>query len=86
MSPEGDKLFEVKAPISGVFYRAPSPEAPPYVELGQEVQPKQILCLLETMKLFSKVKAPVKGKIVEIGPKNEEAVVKDQVLFRIKCE
>jgi acetyl-CoA carboxylase biotin carboxyl carrier protein len=84
MSSDGNKIFEVKAQISGVFYRAASPEAPPYVELGQEVQPKQVLCLLETMKLFSKVKSSVKGKVVEIIPKNEEAVVKDQVLFRIQ--
>ncbi len=84
MAPDGNKIFEVKAPISGVFYRAASPEAPAYVEVGQEVEPKQILCLLETMKLFSKVKSPVKGKIEEILPKNEEAVVKEQVLFRIQ--
>ncbi len=84
MSPDGNKMIEVKAPISGVFYRASSPESPPYVEVGQEVQPKQVLCLLETMKLFSKVKSSVKGKVVEIIPKNEEAVVKEQVLFRIQ--
>ena len=84
MSPDGNKLIEVKAPISGVFYRAVSPEAPSYAEVGQEVQPKQVLCLLETMKLFSKVKSPVKGKIVEILPKNEEAVVKEQVIFKIQ--
>ena len=84
MSPDGNKIFEVKAPISGVFYRAASPEAAPYVEIGQEVQPKQVLCLLETMKLFSKVKSSAGGKVVEIIPKNEEAVVKDQVLFRIE--
>ena len=84
MTADGDKIYEVKAPISGVFYRSPSPEAPPYVDVETEVQPKQVLCLLETMKLFSKVKSPVKGKILEILPKNEEAVVKEQVIFRIK--
>jgi acetyl-CoA carboxylase biotin carboxyl carrier protein len=84
MSPDGKKICEVKAPISGVFYRGASPELPPYAEVGQEVQPKQVLCLLETMKLFSKVKSPVKGKIIEILPKNEEPVVKEQVIFKIQ--
>ena len=79
-----ERVIEVKAPISGVFYTASSPEAPPYVQEGQEVQPKQVLCLLETMKLFSKVKSPVKGKVLEVIPKNEETVVKEQVIFKIQ--
>lgn len=79
-----NKTIEVKAQMPGIFYRAASPEDPPYVEIGMEVFPKQVLCLLETMKVYSKVKSTVKGRIAEILPVNGEAVMKDQVIFRIE--
>lgn len=78
------KIIEVKAQIPGIFYRAPSPEDAPYVEVGSDVSPKQVLCLLETMKVFSKVKSEVRGRIAEIVPANGEAVGKGQVIFRIE--
>jgi biotin carboxyl carrier protein len=71
------KKIEVNAPMSGVFYRRPSPEEPPYVEVGSTVKKKQTLALLETMKVFQKVKAPAAGKIVEIKAENE-APLKDR--------
>ncbi len=80
---EENRTIGIIAPIAGVFYRAPSQQDPPYVELGSNVSPRQVLCLLETMKVFSKVRSTVQGRIVEIGPANGEAVAKGQVLFRI---
>lgn len=78
------KLVEVKAPMSGVFYRKPSPEDPPYVEIGDEVKKKQVLGLLETMKVFQKVKSPVMGKVVEIAVQNESALKDEDLMFVIE--
>lgn len=65
------KRIEVRAPMSGVFYRKPSPDEPAYVEVGDTVKKKQVLALLETMKVFQKVKSPAAGKIAEIAAENE---------------
>ena len=77
---------EVKAPMSGVFYRKPAPEEPTYVELGDTVEKKQVLGLLETMKVFQKIKSPVAGKIVGIAVQNETTVSDDDLLFVIESE
>ena len=78
-----DGLVEVKAQMSGIFYRTPAPDAPPFVAVGAPVVKGQILGLLEAMKLFSKVKAPVAGTLVEIRAEHEATVSAGQVLFRI---
>jgi acetyl-CoA carboxylase biotin carboxyl carrier protein len=75
---------EVKAPMSGVFYRKPDPDEPPYVEYGDAVDKKQVLGLLETMKVFQKIKAPVAGKIVGIAVDNETTVADEDLLFVIE--
>jgi biotin carboxyl carrier protein len=75
---------EVRAPMSGVFYRKPAPEDPPYVEVGETVKKKQVLALLETMKVFQKVKSPASGKIVEIIPQNESALKDNDLMFIIE--
>ena len=79
------KRIEVKAPMSGVFYRTPAPDQPPYVEIGDTVKKKQVLALLETMKVFQKVKSPAKGKIVEIAVENETALTDEQLMFVIEA-
>jgi biotin carboxyl carrier protein len=79
------KRIEVKAPMSGVFYRTPAPDQPPYVEIGDTVKKKQVLALLETMKVFQKVKCPAKGKIVEIAVENETALKDEQLMFVIEA-
>lgn len=71
----------VKAPISGIFYRAASPANPPFVELGTEVRKGQPLALLEAMKLFSKIKAPADGIVREIHGVNGETVSTGQTVF-----
>ena len=80
------KKIEVKAAMSGVFYRKPSPEEPPYVEVGTEVKKKQVLGLLETMKVFQKVKCPVDGRVAEILVENETPLKDGDVIFVIETE
>ena len=77
-------LFEVKARISGVFYRSSNPEAEPFVQIGSQVNKGHTLALLESMKLFSKIKAPVAGEVVEIAGVNGEPVLVGQTLFSIR--
>ena len=78
------KKVEVRAPMSGVFYRSPAPDQPPYVEVGDTVKKKQVLALLETMKVFQKIKSPTAGKIVEITPENEVSLGDGDLIFIIE--
>jgi acetyl-CoA carboxylase biotin carboxyl carrier protein len=82
---ENGKRVEVKAPMSGVFYRRSGPEAAPYVEVGDQVKKKQILALLETMKVFQKVKSPVDGTILEIVAENEKPLKDGDLMFVIEA-
>ena len=75
------KRREVRAPMSGVFYRQPAPDQPPYVEIGDTVKKKQVLGLLETMKVFQKIKSPANGKVVEILPESESPLKDDDLVF-----
>jgi len=78
------KTVEIKAPMVGTFYRAPSPEAPPYVEAGQLVDSGQVICIIEAMKLMNEIKSEVKGKIIEILVDNAEPVEFGQPMFLIE--
>ena len=80
------KRIEVRVPMSGIFYRKPSPDEPSYVEVGDVVKKKQVLALLESMKIFQKVKSPVAGTIVEIIAENEQALADDDLMFVIEVE
>lgn len=77
------KYHEVRSPIVGTFYRAPAPDADPYVEIGQEVQAKTVLCLIEAMKLMNEIESDVSGKIVKILVENGQPVEYNQPLFLI---
>lgn len=77
---------EVRAPMSGVFYRRPGPDDPPYVEIGDTVQKKQVIALLETMKVFQKIKSPVNGKVVTIAVENQTPLKDDDLIFVIEKE
>ncbi len=79
----GEDLFEVESPMVGTFYRAPAPDAPPYVEVGDRVSQGQTLCILEAMKLMNELESEVAGEIREICVQNAEPVEYGQVLFRI---
>ena len=76
------KRIEVRAPMSGQFYRKPAPDEPSFIEVGDTVKKKQVLGLLETMKVFQKIKSPAAGKIVEIVAENE-AVLGDGDLILV---
>ncbi|MFN3821914.1 MAG: acetyl-CoA carboxylase biotin carboxyl carrier protein [bacterium] len=78
------KAIEVQSPMVGTFYRAPSPEAPPYVEVGDIVRPGQVLCIIEAMKIMNEIEAEVAGKILEICVENAQPVEFGQILFRIE--
>jgi acetyl-CoA carboxylase biotin carboxyl carrier protein len=77
-------LVEVTSPMVGTFYRAPSPEAPSYVEVGSRVVKGQTLCILEAMKLMNELESEVQGTVREICVDNSEPVEYGQTLFRIE--
>ncbi|MDE2654702.1 MAG: acetyl-CoA carboxylase biotin carboxyl carrier protein [Gemmatimonadetes bacterium] len=76
-------LVDVTSPMVGTFYRAPSPEAPPYVEMGAAVAAGDVLCVIEAMKLMNELECEVSGRIVEICADNAEPVDYGQLLFRV---
>ena len=76
-------LVEVTSPMVGTFYRAPSPEATPYVEVGATVAEGDVLCVIEAMKLMNELECETSGRIVEICVDNAEPVDFGQVLFRV---
>jgi acetyl-CoA carboxylase biotin carboxyl carrier protein len=80
---EGSGLVDVKSPMVGTFYRAPAPEAPPYVEVGSRVSKGQTLCILEAMKLMNELESEVEGVVRQVLVENSEPVEYGQVLFRI---
>ena len=77
------KTVEIKSPMVGTFYRAPNPEAPSYVEVGQTLEPGQVICIIEAMKLMNEIKSEIRGKILEILVDNAEPVEFGQSLFLI---
>jgi acetyl-CoA carboxylase biotin carboxyl carrier protein len=81
---ETAKLVEVTSPMVGTFYRAPAPDADPYVDVGDHVKVGQTLCILEAMKLMNELEAEVAGTIVKIAVENAEPVEYGQVLFYIQ--
>jgi acetyl-CoA carboxylase biotin carboxyl carrier protein len=81
---DGANVTRVLAPLTGVFYRSPSPDAPPYVDVGDRVEPGDILCVLEAMKLFNEIQSDDAGRIVRIVPDNGELVSQGGELFWIE--
>ena len=80
-----NKRVEVRAVMSGVFYRRPAPDQPAYVEVGDQVKKKQVLALLETMKVFQKVKSPTAGTILEIVAESETPLKDGDLMFVIEA-
>ncbi len=81
-----DGLIEVKSPIVGTFYRSGSPEADPFVQVGQDVDKDTVVCIIEAMKVMNEIKADVKGVIAKIMVENATPVVYGQPLFKVKPE
>jgi acetyl-CoA carboxylase biotin carboxyl carrier protein len=86
--PEPEKkpsnLIEIKAPIVGTFYNAPSPDAEPFVEAGQEIEVGHVVCIIEAMKLMNEIKSEVRGKIIDILVENADPIEFGQILFLIE--
>ncbi len=80
------KLHQIVSPIVGTFYRAPSPDSDPFVEIGTRVSPGTTLCIVEAMKLMNEIESDVAGTIVNIHVENGKPVEYNQVLFTIKLD
>jgi len=81
-----DGVHVLSSPIVGTFYRAPSPDADPFVEVGQRVKKGQVLCIVEAMKLMNEIEADADGKVVKIVPKNAQPVEFGEPLFAIEMD
>lgn len=75
---------EIKSPMIGTFYRAPSPESASYVEVGSEVNPETVVCIIEAMKVMNEIKAEAKGVITQVMVENAKPVEFGQPLFKIR--
>ena len=77
-------LHEIRSPIVGTFYMAPSPDADNFAEIGDQVSPGTVLCIVEAMKLMNEIEADVSGKIIKILVENGKPVEYNQPLFLIE--
>jgi len=80
----GEPGEQITSPIVGTFYRAPSPESDPYVQVGSVVEKGQVLCIVEAMKLMNEIEAEFKCKVVEILKENAQPVEFGDALFRVE--
>ena len=74
----------IKSPMIGTFYRAPSPESAPYIEIGAEVNPETVVCIIEAMKVMNEIKAEAKGVITQVMVENAKPVEFGQPLFKLR--
>jgi acetyl-CoA carboxylase biotin carboxyl carrier protein len=79
-------IEHITSPMVGTFYRAPAPDAPPYVEVGQEVDPETVVCIIEAMKVMNEIKAEMTGVITEILAENAKPVEFGQKLFAVRVK
>jgi acetyl-CoA carboxylase biotin carboxyl carrier protein len=79
-----ENLHLITSPIVGTFYRAPSPEADPFAEIGQKVSKGKTLCIIESMKLMNEIESDVEGEIAEVYPSNGQPVEYGEKLFAIR--
>lgn len=75
---------DIKSPMIGTFYRSPSPDAAPYVDVGTEVNPETVVCIIEAMKVMNEIKAEVHGVITQVLIENAKPVEFGQPLFKIR--
>jgi acetyl-CoA carboxylase biotin carboxyl carrier protein len=76
--------IEIKSPMIGTFYRSPSPEATSYAEVGTEVNPETVVCIIEAMKVMNEIKAEVKGVITQVLVENGKPVEFGQPLYKVR--
>lgn len=82
--PAASNLITIKSPMIGTFYRRPSPDKPLFAEVGDEIVPGKVVCIIEAMKLFNEIESEVKGKIVKILAEDASPVEYDQPLFLVE--
>jgi acetyl-CoA carboxylase biotin carboxyl carrier protein len=83
-APVDQNLHEIRSPIVGTFYRAPAPDAAPFVQVGTSVDAGTVLCIIEAMKLMNEIESDVSGKVVKILVENAQPVEYGQVLFLVE--
>ncbi len=81
---ESEELEEIKSPMVGTFYSAPSPDSEPYVEVGSEIESETVVCIIEAMKVMNEIKAQLTGTITRIMVANGQAVEYGEVLFKVE--
>jgi acetyl-CoA carboxylase biotin carboxyl carrier protein len=83
-APAASPELEIKSPMIGTFYRSPSPESAPYIEIGAEVNPDTVVCIIEAMKVMNEIKAEAKGIITQVLVENAKPVEFGQPLFKLR--
>ncbi len=83
---EEEGVVAITAPMVGTFYRSPSPDSAPYVEVGDRVEPGKTVCIIEAMKLFNEIEAEVRGEVAKILVENGQPVEYGQKLYLIRKE
>ncbi len=81
---KADNLITIKSPMVGTFYRTPNPDSPVFVNVGDEVKPGKVVCIIEAMKLFNEIESEVSGRIVKILVENASPVEYDQPLILVE--
>jgi acetyl-CoA carboxylase biotin carboxyl carrier protein len=77
-------LKEILSPMVGTFYRSPSPDSAPYVEVGQQINEETVVCIIEAMKVMNEIKSEIKGTVVEVLQESGKPVDYNKPLFRVK--
>ncbi len=84
VAPTDDGAVDLNSPIVGTFYRSPSPDSPPYVEVGSKVKKGQVMCIVEAMKVMNEIESEIDAEVVEIPVTNGQPVEFGEVLFRLR--
>ena len=82
--PVADNYITVKSPMIGTFYRSQGPGKPAFVEVGDEISPGKVVCIIEAMKLFNEIESEIKGRIVKVLAEDASPVEYDQPLFLVE--
>ncbi|MFT4155038.1 acetyl-CoA carboxylase biotin carboxyl carrier protein [Parafilimonas sp.] len=81
---KADNLITIKSPMIGTFYKRPSPDKPNFVEVGDEIAPGKVVCIIEAMKLFNEIESEISGRVAKILVEDASPVEYDQPLFLVE--
>lgn len=82
--PPPNNTVTIKSPMIGTFYRSPSPDKPSFINIGDDVEPGKVVCIIEAMKLFNEIESEVKGRVVKVLAEDASPVEYDQPLFLVE--